>query len=358
MTPAYLAYAPVALGLAAVATPIAIQVARRLDIMDHPDTLLKPHARAMPYLGGVAMGLAWAGAILAATLFSPLKLPPMLGWIVGGGLAIAALGTVDDKKHISPKLRLALSTIIVGGVMVASGAGMQIGQVVAGMVGLDLPIAVAVPLSLGVGVFIVLGACNSTNLIDGLDGLCAGVSCVVCVVYFLLGAALMPQMPGDAAKARLILAAAMTGATGGFLLWNFKPAKIFMGDGGSLLLGFNSGMLMLLFADAPDARWLLGALVIFTLPVFDTALAMFRRWNSGKPIFVGDRSHFYDQLVQRGLTVRQTVLVCYAVTAAFGAIGLIVIWTPPWPALLIFAGVALLTWTLAHAAGMTRGAGE
>lgn len=354
MIPYLLVYAPIAFSLALIATPLAMRIARRLDIMDHPDTLLKPHARPMPYLGGAAMALAWAATIALATLFGPVKLPPMLTWIVAGGVAIAALGTIDDKKHISPKLRLALSTVIVGGVMVGSGVGMQLAQVLASIVGVDLPVMIAIPASLALGAFIVLGACNATNLIDGLDGLCAGVTGVACAAYCVLAVTLARHMPGEVARTRELLAAAMLGATAGFLVWNFRPAKIFMGDGGSLLLGFNAGMLMLLFADAPDARWLLGALVIFTLPVFDTALAMFRRWNSGKPIFVGDRSHFYDQLVQRGFTVSQTVLICYALTAAFAAVGLIVIWTPPGPALLIFAGVAVLTGALVHAAGMTR----
>lgn len=122
---------------------------------------------------------------------------------------------------------------------------------------------------------------------------------------------------------RLLLALGMCGAALGFLPWNFNPARVFMGDAGSLLLGYNCGIMIVLFAENGDFRWVLAALMIFALPVFDTVLAMFRRWRGGRSIFEGDRSHFYDQLEERGWSVRRTVLVSYGLTAVYGMIGLL-----------------------------------
>ncbi|MCA9243082.1 MAG: undecaprenyl/decaprenyl-phosphate alpha-N-acetylglucosaminyl 1-phosphate transferase, partial [Phycisphaerales bacterium] len=176
-------------------------------------------------------------------------------------------------------------------------------------------------------VVIVLGACNSTNLIDGLDGLCAGVIAIVGLALMTLAAALSTGAEG--LQPRVALAAAVAGAALGFLPWNFRPAKIFMGDAGSMLLGYICGMLMLSFAglDGDSAHGagskpLLAALMAFAVPVLDSALAIARRKLAGKPIFKGDRSHFYDQLVDRGLSVRQTVLVCYLLGGIAGGLAL------------------------------------
>jgi UDP-GlcNAc:undecaprenyl-phosphate GlcNAc-1-phosphate transferase len=158
-----------------------------------------------------------------------------------------------------------------------------------------------------------------------------------------------------------VLAIAMFGAALGFLPWNFNPARIFMGDAGSVLLGYNCGMLILLFAERGNFRWVVGALMIFALPIFDTALAMFRRWRAGRSIFEGDRSHFYDQLVQRGYTVRQTVLICYALTVVYGLIGLLLTWVREGApvirtryAVFLYLGVVVLTALAAWRAGLTH----
>ena len=164
-----------------------------------------------------------------------------------------------------------------------------------------------------------------------------------------------------------VFASAVAGACIGFLRFNRYPAKVFMGDAGSVLLGYNCGMLILLFAERGGiARWIIGALMIFALPVFDTMLAMFRRWRAGRSIFEGDRSHFYDQLVQRGLTVRQTVFVCYALTLLYAVTGLLLIWLRTGPdgkalpmirtrvALPIYLGICVLTALAAWRAGLTH----
>jgi UDP-GlcNAc:undecaprenyl-phosphate GlcNAc-1-phosphate transferase len=356
-------------------TPVAIRAAHRFGILDRPDRTLKPHAKPTPYLGGAAICVAWAVALVAAMLTGvvgdwQIMLPLLLG-----GIAMSVLGLVDDIRGVRPKVRLVVGTVIIATAILASGTGFRLADslvaaagALLGSAGWSLPPILGVPISVGISVFLVLGACNSANLIDGLDGLCSGVTAIISFGFFLLASHLAVwdfSAAGD--PIRLVLAIAMFGAALGFLPWNFNPAKIFMGDAGSVLLGYNCGMLILLFAERGGIlRWFIGALMIFALPVFDTALAMFRRWRAGRSIFEGDRSHFYDQLVQRGLSVRKTVLVCYGLTLIYAGIGLLMTWLRVGPdgvavpvirlryAVPIYVLVGLATAALAWRAGLTH----
>ncbi len=353
-------------------TPLAMRAAYRFRVLDVPDQKLKPHARPIPYLGGTAIAAGWVAA-LGAAMFAGSCHTSVLLPVLLGGLAMSVLGLVDDVRGLSPKARLAVGATIITVTLLNTGVGFElVDSVLAGasaVLGLDLhlPPALSVPLSVVASLFIVLGACNSANLIDGLDGLCSGVTALIALGFFALAShlALWGYSPqGD--PVRLVLAIAMCGAAVGFLPWNFNPAKIFMGDAGSVLLGYNCGILILLFAERGNFRWVIAALMIFALPVFDTALAMFRRWRAGRSIFEGDRSHFYDQLVQRGLSVRQTVVVCYALTLVYIAIGLLMIWTSVAPdgrivptirtryAVPLYLGVCAVTALLAWWAGLTH----
>lgn len=370
----YQSYGWVAFIATVFLTPLAIRAAHRLGVLDIPDRKLKPHARPIPYLGGTAICIAWALALIAAMFTGAVRDWPTLLVLLAGGVGMSILGLVDDVRGVAPKTRLLVGALIVTVTILLTRSGFAIvGSVCAGVaaffgVPLHLPEFVAVPLSVVLSVFIVLGACNSSNLIDGLDGLCSGVTAIISFGFFLLAAHLAIwnySATGD--PIRLVLAIAMFGAALGFLPWNFNPAKVFMGDAGSVLLGYNCGMLILLFAEQGGiARWIIGALMIFALPVFDTMLAMFRRWRAGRSIFEGDRSHFYDQLVQRGLTVRQTVFVCYAFTLLYAVTGLLLIWLRTGPdgralpmirtrvALPIYLGICVLTALAAWRAGLTH----
>lgn len=344
----YQLFAVVAFVATVFATPLAMRIARRTGVMDFPDQLLKPHARPIPYLGGAAILLGWSAALLWAMWSGAAQWERVLP-ILLGGMAISIIGLIDDVKNVSPKFRLVGGALVISAVMLTTGAGLRLVDSLTNLGGVHLPPQVSQPLSFLVGLVIVLGACHSTNLIDGLDGLCSGVTAIISAGFFLLAAFLAAweySQEGD--PVRLVLAISMVGAALGFLPHNFNPARIFMGDAGSTLLGFNCGILILLFGEQAIFRWVVGALMIFALPVFDTCLAMFRRWRSGRSIFAGDRSHFYDQLVRRGLTVRQTVLVCYALTILFGGLGLLVtVMRTRWAILLylcVWALVAAISW--------------
>jgi len=305
------------------ATPIAAAIAKRFGVLDHPDQKLKPHAQPTPYLGGAAICLGWS----AALIFAMVSHPEEVDWrvvcpIMFGGIAMSILGLFDDLRDIAPKLRLAIGALVIIIVMLLTGAGQELAASFLQYLHLHPSRIVLVPISFILGLFIVLGACNSTNLIDGLDGLCPGVTAIISIGFFVLAThlAVVEHSREDNAT-RLVLSVAMLGATLGFLPFNFNPAKIFMGDAGSVLLGFNCGVMILLFDERGQMRWMLAGLMVFALPILDTALAIIRRWRSGHSIFVGDRSHFYDQLVDRGMSVRKVVFISYALAALFAMLG-------------------------------------
>lgn len=372
----YGTYGFIAFAATVFLTPLAMRLAFRYGILDIPDQKLKPHARPIPYLGGAAICVAWVLACVVAMLTGTVSDLGTMIPVVLGGLAMSALGLVDDIRDISPRIRLVVGALVISAVILTTGTGLRLVEsVTVGLVAVLRDVGVETStetiealrpvgtvVSFVLGLFIVLGACNSANLIDGLDGLCSGVTAIISLGFFLLAAHLAIHnfsTTGD--PVRLTLAIAMAGAALGFLPWNFNPARIFMGDAGSVLLGYNCGLLILLFAENSKFRWVVGALMIFALPVFDTALAMFRRLRGGRSIFEGDRSHFYDQLVQRGLTVRQTVLVCYLLTCAYAAVGLLMTWVRQghpviqtrW-AVPLYIGVVLASAAAAWATGLTH----
>ncbi len=352
----YKNYGLLALLVTVFATPVAAQVAKRFGVLDQPDQQLKPHARPIPYLGGAAICLGWGITLVFAILSDSAEIDRhMLLMILLGGIGMSALGLLDDLRDVSPKLRLAVGAAIIILVILWTGVGLDLAKSLAALLHIDLPPGLAILVSLLIGLVIVLGACNSMNLIDGLDGLCAGVTAIICLGFFIIAVHLaLWQYSREENTTRLLLAIAMFGATLGFLPLNFNPAKIFMGDAGSVLLGFNCGMLILLFGERGQLRWMMGGLMVFALPILDTALAIVRRWRSGRSIFAGDRSHFYDQLVDRGMSVRTVVLISYALAAFYAALGCLSIWLRLRYTIVIYAGVILATAVIIVRTGMAK----
>jgi UDP-GlcNAc:undecaprenyl-phosphate GlcNAc-1-phosphate transferase len=282
---AFAAFA-VALVVALLVTPLAARLARRFDVVDRPGPL-KVQRDAVPYLGGVAVCIALAGpiAVIRPSLLAPLAL-------------LLALGLADDLGDLEPRLRLLLELGIglVGGV-VAPAAGGALGVLVTAA--------------------FVVGLVNAVNLLDGLDGLAGGVAFASAIGFAVVdGPARLPAL-------------ALAGALGGFLVFNRPPARIYLGDSGAYMIG---GALALLAglaiggggAGSSAAAWAAIPLLV-ALPVFDTAIAIVRRRRAGRPLFGGDRSHVYDQLVDRGQTRSQAVLECIAAQALLTAVGVFAI---------------------------------
>lgn len=362
-------YGLLAFAVAFLATPLAIQLARRTGVLDQPDRELKPHARPTPYLGGLAVGVGWMAALTTAALQAAAD-AQLLTPIVLGGLVVLALGLIDDVREVPPRLRLAIAAAVVAAVLLMTGVGFAVVDALLLLWPSPLawPTAATAPLSFFISLVIVIAATNSVNLVDGLDGLCSGVMAIVGLGFFLLASQLAALEVNPQADAlRLLLAISMLGAALGFLPFNFHPARIFLGDAGSLLLGYVAGLLIVLFiepaATGPgNFQWLLAAGLIFGLPISDTSLVVYLRWRSGRPIFTGDRNHLYDQLRQRGWSTRQTALICYGLAGGYVALGLLITAVrdgepvfAPTVALGLFVAVAVLTVGWLRFFGFTRG---
>ena len=318
------------------ATPACRRVAVRLKIVDRPDDFLKPHKQPVPYLGGVAIVVGWAaGLLLAAALFGPATEPTsspsgpsldlmIMAGVLAAGLAVTLLGLFDDMQLASPKVKLA-GCAAIAVLLVISGVGHDTFLSLLRSLGIrpaDLSPFLVLAYSIPLTVFVVLGACNATNLIDGVDGLCSGVLGIMAAGFLVLAVHMhMWSQWHPLDVTRVVLSLAMMGASLGFLPYNRNPARIFMGDAGSMLLGLNAAILLLLFTSSGGMRWMLGSLMVFGLPLGDMLLTLARRWRNQRPLMLGDRSHFYDQLLDRGWPVRRVVRISYALATLFALLG-------------------------------------
>ena len=321
---------PYAVGMlvALFGVPLMRAIAVRRRLYDRPDSGLKPHERPIPYLGGVGIWLGWLAVVVLHMTVEQAGRGP-LAWVLLGGTVLMLVGLLDDLRNLSPKLRLVVQAVVAL-LLVYGGPGRGAWSALVQPVAAELPGWLA---GEWVGwcfdavfcILLLIGASNSTNLIDGLDGLCGGVVGIACLAFWTLTLLLWHVGGGQemdpGLRLRIVLCAAVVGAGSAFLAFNFHPATIFMGDSGSLLLGFNVAVLIALVTRQGGWRGLVGGLLVFGLPILDTSLAVARRWLNGRPLFVGDRSHLYDQLRDRGFSVPKTVYICYLLGVVFGALG-------------------------------------
>ena len=276
------------------------------------------HRTPLPRLGGVAIFLAFVTSLVIGLLlnyrFPRLGLPAStLLTILLPGTLIFLLGVYDDLRGVGPYFKFTVQALAAA--MLFAG-GLRI---------LDLPMLFGdqhLPWWIGLPLTIlwVLAITNAFNLIDGLDGLAAGSALFSTIVVF--AAALFSQSGLVSA-----MAVALAGAILGFLRFNFNPATIFLGDCGSLFIGFMLSALALQGAQkAPTIIAVAIPVVSCGLPILETALSILRRFISGRPVFTADREHIHHKLLQRGLTHRQVVIVLYAVSAAFALLSLFLLW--------------------------------
>jgi UDP-GlcNAc:undecaprenyl-phosphate GlcNAc-1-phosphate transferase len=316
---------PCAFVVALAATWLCKKIALKLGIVDRPDAVVKTHKEPVAYLGGVGILAGLTVGILAGIFLIKdfeafdKSLKWLLGILAGAGIA-CFVGLVDDIMDLKPKQKFL-------GQMIAAGALLLVGirpdlQDAAAYLGWLMPDSVEITLGIVIVIFFVLGATNSLNLLDGLDGLCGGVTAIITIAFLLLSVHRATWGFSDIGDpVRIIVCLGMVGGVLGFLPFNRHPAKIFMGDAGSLLLGFVTAALMILFAEE-IFRWWMASIVIFGLPILDTATALVRRWLNKKPLFVSDRGHIYDQLIDRGIPLKKTVAICYGLAGLYAFIGL------------------------------------
>jgi UDP-GlcNAc:undecaprenyl-phosphate GlcNAc-1-phosphate transferase len=328
-----------ALAISLFATPQAAKLATRLGIVARP-VARSMHSVPKPFGGGVAMYIAFALAALPAV---DLSQPEVVGLLVCGGL-VMLLGVWDDK--VALRARVKFSGQIVLTLLMVVGFNLKWQGMVNPFTGqyLFFPEWLAI----GLTSFWILAFMNVINLADGLDGLAGGIATIGAFMLMLM--AMLQHAPQV-----VLLAAALAGAIIGFLRYNFHPSRIFMGDAGSMFLGFALATLSIQgVVKSAVTIGVAAPILLFALPIFDTAFAIVRRLASGRSIGEADKDHLHHRLLQMGLSHRNTVLVMWAVTGGLGLAALAVTEVPTRVALMILALVAAFVLMGARRLGLLR----
>ena len=288
--------------LAWVLTPLALRIALRTGTLDHPGAI-KAQQEAVPYLGGLAIVGAFSAAVMAASLLRPpVSGLTELGTILGLGLLLSGLGLLDDVRGLGPTTRLAVEVVAALAVY-AAGIQVQLFHVAA--------------LDAFVTVIWVVGVINAFNILDNMDGLSAGIAAISGFSFFLIAAT-----NGQFLVAGLAIAVA--GCAVGFLRHNFHPAKIYMGDAGSLYLGFLLAVLGIkLQFDAPVELTFIVPIMVLGVAIFDTVLVTATRLANGKSPWSGGRDHSSHRLVFVGIPVPIAVSLIYLAQISLGWLALI-----------------------------------
>ena len=299
----------------------------------------------MPRLGGVAI---YAGFACAVMLALPLNLP-LIG-LLSGLTIILLVGIIDDIKNISPVLKLAGQILAAG---CAVGFGVTVDFVSNPFTGHIMPLGwVSVPFT----ILWIVGVTNALNLIDGLDGLASGIAGIAALTLTAVALTQWKVFGAAGQQEIIILTLILAVAVFSFLRFNFYPAQIFLGDSGAMLLGFAlSSMAVIGLTKSVTAISVLLPVVILGLPIIDTASAIIRRCFKRRPIFKADKEHLHHQLLARGLSHRQAVLVMYGVSVVLGTSAVLLNMLASDQALLCLAGLAFAVILLANQIGLLKG---
>jgi len=303
------------LGLALLFTPQVKKFAFKVGAIDVPDAR-KVHTKIMPRLGGLGIYLAFVIALLLALPFVANDLSirdtNFIKAFLIGGTMIVIIGALDDRFQLSAKLKFVAQIAAACVVVFGFDISVNFVNIPFNDTYSSLESWISIPLT----IFWIVGVTNAINLIDGLDGLAAGVSAIaigtILVMSLLMGNMMIA-----------LLCMILLGAIIGFLFFNFHPAKIFMGDSGSLFLGFCLAMLSLLGFKQVAVVSLITPLIIIAVPLSDTFFAIVRRWVQKKPIFAPDKGHLHHCLGELGFSHRQSVLIIYGIATFFGVLAVI-----------------------------------
>jgi UDP-GlcNAc:undecaprenyl-phosphate GlcNAc-1-phosphate transferase len=303
-----------------LATPLVTYVATWVGAIDRPDQFRRIHKGAIPRLGGLALALGVAAGTTLIQFHNPLRQPVVgevgahLHWsLLVAALIILVVGFIDDTRSLSPRVKLlgqalAVLTLYLGGIRIQAidALGLNVGlgfpSLHWSMMGHSFDLALP---SLAITMLWFLGCMNVWNLIDGMDGLASGVGLLVSGTLTLVA---IHNENFEVA----VLAVALAGSLAGFLLYNWHPACIFLGDSGSLLIGLLIGVIGVEGSmEGPSAISILFPILAMGLPISDTAMAIFRRWVRNLPLSAADRRHVHHLLIGLGLDPRQAALLLY-----------------------------------------------
>lgn len=331
----------IATAVTTLATPLVIRLATHLGVIDHIDDERRVHDAPTPRIGGIAVFFGFAVALFAVlgfSLASPFALLPsalhashakqvevlsdqfetvhQLVGLLFGSLLILGVGIWDDIMGMRPRNKLVAQILV-------ALISMFYGFLITGTANpfnhnpntnwIEFPLWFSIPLTL----IWYVGMMNAINFIDGLDGLLAGVAAISSLFLFVISVT-----HADPVVALVVIA--LAGAAIGFLRYNFNPARIFLGDAGSLFIGYVFATVTIIGGSKQAiVVSLVVPLVVLALPILDTAAVIVRRASTGKRITEADRGHLHHQLIFRfGLNVRQAVLLIYAVCFVLGAVAL------------------------------------
>jgi|SRR5579863_549354 len=292
-------------------TPLCRDLAIRWGLVDQPDQIRKLHTRPIPRVGGISIFIAYLVSF-AALYFLSFQIDNMPGLrdIVRNFLPAATIifftGLIDDLVGLRAWQKFA-------GQFIASAVAIWAGVQITGVAWHRLPSWCSIPVTL----LWLVGCTNAFNLIDGVDGLAAGVGLFATTTIVI--AALLAQNIGLA-----IVTIPLAGALLGILRFNFNPASIFLGDSGSLFIGFLLGCYSVLWSQkSATILGMTAPLIALSIPLLDTGLAVMRRFLRGKPIFCADHSHIHHKLLARGLTPRRVVVLIYIASGVCAALSLL-----------------------------------
>jgi UDP-GlcNAc:undecaprenyl-phosphate GlcNAc-1-phosphate transferase len=316
--------------LSLVITPLVIRGASALHLYDAPDGVRRLHPSPVPRLGGVAVYLAMAAVCVPVLLYGAslfwtrgvIATPEveMYKGLLYGSALLFVVGVVDDVRGLPPSLKFAAQ---VGAALIAWYFGVRLQTATLGY-GEGVQVGIlAMPLVL----IWIVGVTNAYNFIDGLNGLAGGIAIVAC-------AAIIPVSIWLGHMGVIIPTIALAGALFGFMRYNFPRAKIFLGDAGSMSVGFLLSVLLLKAAEARGGSKLIVAvpLLAFCVPLLDVFLAVLRRWLRGVPLSGADARHIHHRLMALGLSQQRTAIVLWCLAAGMAAFGLLVALTAPYVA--------------------------
>ncbi len=301
----------ISIGISFILTPIIRKLSLIKGFVDKPNNR-KVHRANMPTLGGIAIGVSFLSAMFLILYFSPAQIQKFWYKFIGlciGGVIILLLGIYDDIKGIDAKIKFSIQTFVAIILVIYGFKVEQITNPIGG--GFSLGI-----LGLFFTIFWIIGIINAINLLDGLDGLAAGVTGIV--AFFLFLSAITQDNFVVA-----FLSLALVGSIAGFLPFNFYPAKIFMGDTGSMFLGLILSALAIEgYAKSKTAIALFMPIIAMSIPIIDTCLSIVRRLLKRKHIFQADREHIHHKLLIEEKSQRRAVLSLYFLSCCYGLISL------------------------------------
>jgi UDP-GlcNAc:undecaprenyl-phosphate/decaprenyl-phosphate GlcNAc-1-phosphate transferase len=314
-------------------TPLVKKLAFRLGATDRPNDR-KVHEKIMPRLGGLVIYISF---MLGLFIMSPNS-PHHFG-IMAGGLVIVLTGLLDDIYELSARIKL--GTQIAAALLAILWGGVQVSFI-------NLPFGGMLEFggfSFMITLLWIVGVTNAINLIDGLDGLAAGVSSIA-----LISVSGMAIIMGNAYV--MTVGFLLLVSTLGFLMYNFYPAKIFMGDTGALFLGYMIAVLSLLGFKGVTFISFIIPIIILGVPMTDTIFAIVRRLVKKTPLSAPDKSHLHHCFLNLGFTHRQTVLMIYAISALFGLAAFIFSLTTVWGSLLLITIILLSIELIVESVGL------